>query len=500
MNITFLFKNKNLRPFLLSGLIATLTALIIIGVASWLFYKQTSEILETNLRERLLSIVKTGAVQFDPKDIEQLEVEQDWQKPAWTRVVNTMEKIRMNNTDIIFVYLFRKSKTDPAKMEFVADSHSINPYANVDDDPTNNLDLDGNGIIDEGDQLQWPGQKYPTAPKEAFDAYSGSTTSQLYSDQWGPVLTGYVPIKNENNNVVAIFAVDIRADDFTVITRQTLFPFIIFCLILAAIITLLSASLVQIGKSKIYLLQAIDQQKNQVISTVAHQLNTPITTVRWAVELARDGSQPINESLTQIEGGINELRDLSEMFLQASRIQSGKLEISNAPVQLDKFFKELLNDMAALAQNKKIKIKSSVPSNLPTIMIDAKYLRITIENLLTNAIKYTAGNGKISLKVKIINKTMNCVVSDNGIGIPRKDKDKIFGQMYRASNVTNYTKNRIEGNGLGLYAAKGAAEAQGGKIWFESEGVEGKGTTFYVTLPITIAKTKKSDVDGNSAA
>ena len=103
---------------------------------------------------------------------------------------------------------------------------------------------------------------------------------------------------------------------------------------------------------------------------------------------------------------------------------------------------------------------------------------MTIENLLSNAVKYTPEKGEVDFTVTITGNTLHCVVKDTGVGIPKADQEKIFGKLFRASNV----RNTVDGNGFGLYVAKGAVEAQGGKIWFESE--EGKGTTFFVELPL----------------
>ena len=101
-----------------------------------------------------------------------------------------------------------------------------------------------------------------------------------------------------------------------------------------------------------------------------------------------------------------------------------------------------------------------------------------LENLLSNAVKYTPEGGRVELNVSLTDHTLRYEVKDTGCGIPKEDQEKIFGKLFRATNVRN-----TEGNGLGLFAAKGAAETQGGKVWFTSES--GKGTTFYVEMPLS---------------
>ena len=144
--IKSIFK-KFTKPTLVGIVVLSLT-IIVIAFVSWTFYVKTSKVLDTNLRERLLSIATTAVVGFDPNDIEQLRVENDWKKPEWAKVVHQMEKIRKNNSNIVYVYMFRKTDTDPTKMEFVSDSHSIDPYAKI--------DANNDGVVDEKDQLQWP--------------------------------------------------------------------------------------------------------------------------------------------------------------------------------------------------------------------------------------------------------------------------------------------------------------------------------------------------------
>lgn len=457
----------------------TVTALLIIGTASWSLYKKTSQLLDANLRERLLSIVTTSVVTFDPHDVEKLRIEDDWKKPEWAKVVHKMEKIRKNNKDILFMYMFRKSEADPTKMEFVTDSHSIDPFAKI--------DINGDGVVDDGDQLQWPGQPYPTAPEEAFEAYNGPLTNrETYDDQWGPVLTGYAPLLDERGNVVAVLAVDIRASDFATITRQTLIPFLIFSTGLVVIVLFLAGAIIYMGRNKISLLVETDEAKNATINVVAHQMGAVSTRFRWYAEMLKDGDSSKEECADQIESGNAELRNIASLFLDAAHVYSKKFSVSPAPLDLNVFFKRLSDAASLGASQQKLHYSASIPAKLPTVLLDEKHTYFSIENLLSNAIKYTPEGGKVEFMVTHKDGVLHIAVKDTGMGIPKQDKDKMFKQMYRASNTRN-----IDGNGLGLYIAKEAIELQGGKIWYESEGVPGKGTAFYVTLPLKTAPDEK---------
>ena len=222
---------SSLRSFFLSRRsVAILIGLgLLSGFLTYGLYRQSAALNFRRMQDQVRSIASTAVFQFDPKDIEELRVEEDWKKPEWARVVNQMKQIRLNNDNIFFVYMFRKSGTDPNTLTFVADSHSINPYANTDDDPTNNVDVNGNGIMDAVDVLQWPGQVYPDPPEEAFLAFNGPlANNNFYTDSWGTYVSGYAPIRDGEGNSIAVLAVDIQAEKLSDLTRETFTPLISF--------------------------------------------------------------------------------------------------------------------------------------------------------------------------------------------------------------------------------------------------------------------------------
>lgn len=475
------------KKLALVGGTSVLLAIIFSVTFSWILYEHTVTLLTENLRQRLLSIVTTAVVQIDAVDLNELQNEQDWQKPEWSKVVNQLKKMKDHNKDIVFAYIFRKKSDAINEMEFVADAESINPYANTDEDTTNNVDANGDGLIepDGPDALQWPGMDYPEPPKETFLAYEGPMTNKdLYSDSFGSVLTGYAPILDENGIVAAVLAVDIRADDFFTITRQTLQPFLLFIGSLILVIVVLGAVIITIWNRRVRLLAEIDRQKDELLSIVSHQLATPIASVRWYIEMLLDGDLGVlnDEQKKQLETVMHSsqnLSDLVSMILDVSRIQLGRIKIEKQSLDLNEFFKEIYEVVDPKALEKKIHFNKKMPQNMPSAMLDRRYTHMTIENLMTNAIKYTPEGGIVDVSVDIQDNWLHLTVRDTGCGIPVADQNNIFGKMFRASNVRN---SSIDGNGFGLYVAKGAVESQGGQIWFQS--AEGKGTTFFVKLPI----------------
>jgi len=225
---------SSLREFFLSktslavmGLLAVASACLTI-----LFYGYTSNLNFKRTQDRVISISSTAALQFSPDDINALQVEQDWKKPEWAKVVNQLKNVRLSNDGIFFAYIYRKNSIDANKFEFVADSHSIDPYANTDDDSSNNVDVNYDGKISTEDILQWPGQSYELPTDESLMAFNSPiATSNYYADQWGKFLTGYAPIKNYKGETIAVLGVDIQPEKIQELTLRTITPGFLFLLI-----------------------------------------------------------------------------------------------------------------------------------------------------------------------------------------------------------------------------------------------------------------------------
>jgi two-component system sensor histidine kinase VicK len=194
-------------------------------------------------------------------------------------------------------------------------------------------------------------------------------------------------------------------------------------------------------------------------------------------------SKEQKEEFSQMQKVTVGLYDLIEMLINLANVELAKA-VESAPLDLNEFFKGVVKENALLAEKVKVHFKASIPSDLPIVMLDRKYANMPLSNLLGNAIKYTPEGGTVEFTVEIRDKMLRCTVKDNGRGIPKSEQDKIFEKQYRASNVKNLDAS---GNGFGLFIAKNAVEAQGGKIWFESEGIEGKGTIFFIELPLKLA-------------
>jgi signal transduction histidine kinase len=231
----------------------------------------------------------------------------------------------------------------------------------------------------------------------------------------------------------------------------------------------------------------IEKTKSEFVSLIAHQLRTPISSMRWMLkELIEEKRGKLNKGQ---KGYLEDLYSNSERIVQflndllsAIRIEEGRFLRKKEPFSLEAIVELVIKLFQSEIEERKINLKYERPSKrLPLVKVDVEGIKTVVENLLDNALRYTPEGGEIeiSLTTPVTETELQFSIKDNGIGIPEDQKERIFTRFFRASNAI---KKETEGSGLGLYISKNIIEAHGGKIWFESK--EGKGTTFYFSLPI----------------
>jgi signal transduction histidine kinase/ABC-type amino acid transport substrate-binding protein len=229
----------------------------------------------------------------------------------------------------------------------------------------------------------------------------------------------------------------------------------------------------------------VDLEKTEFVSLASHQLKTPIGSISWNLEMLENGdygdlTDTQKEIVSEMYLMSRRMNELVNSLLNVSRIELGVFIIEPEPVDFGKLCDEVLLELKPRIETKKHEVLKTYTGNIQNIPADPKLLRIIFQNYLSNAVKYTQDHGKI--EVKIVADSANVLVSvwNNGDPIPEKDKEKIFGKMFRASNAQAQDP---DGNGLGLYLVKKIIENGGGKVWFESS--KEKGTTFYISIPLT---------------
>jgi PAS domain S-box-containing protein len=233
----------------------------------------------------------------------------------------------------------------------------------------------------------------------------------------------------------------------------------------------------------------IEAMKSEFVSIAAHQLRTPLSAIKWTIKMLMDGDfgklnknqlDLVKKTYISNERMVNLINDL----LNVTKIEEGKYLYKPEIVHLEDIITPLIEAYETEAIRRKLNIKFSFPKKkTSTIAADLEKMKLAIQNLLDNAIKYTPKNGNVSLKLKEENKKVVVVITDSGVGIPKDQKERIFTKFYRAANVV---KMETEGSGLGLFISKNIINSHGGEIWFTSE--EGRGSSFSFKLPTTEKK------------
>lgn len=230
-------------------------------------------------------------------------------------------------------------------------------------------------------------------------------------------------------------------------------------------------------------LAQVAQMRADFVSIVSHQLRAPLSNLRWATEaLLQDKlskNQANKDEYLEIlkENSIRMTALLSDLLIIA-RIEEGRLPLKKESFSLPEIVKETIKNFRAFARARNVKIYLESPENLAPVLADAYQIKQVIENLLDNAIRYVKEGGEVKIMLFQQPEKILFQIKDTGMGIPQSEQKYIFKKFFRARNAK---RHQAHGSGLGLFIAKAIIERAGGKIGFESK--EGKGSTFYFTLP-----------------
>ncbi len=230
----------------------------------------------------------------------------------------------------------------------------------------------------------------------------------------------------------------------------------------------------------------LNRAKSEFVSLTSHQLKTPLTIIKWYIEMlgagyAGNSAKKQKEYLEKIYNNTQRMVELIDAFLNVSRLELGVFSIKNEPLNLKNKMESILRDFAPKLKEKKLKLSQAYTKSNFAFSADAKMIQIIFENLISNAVKYTSRGGTIRVKMQKKGNEISIGVEDTGIGIPTEQQSKIFTKFFRADNASSY---KADGTGLGLYIVKTMVEKIGGKIWFKS--TENKGTIFYVAIPLKL--------------
>ncbi len=247
------------------------------------------------------------------------------------------------------------------------------------------------------------------------------------------------------------------------------------------------------------LAREIDNAKTEFVSLASHQLRTPLTPIRLFSEMLLNeevGKLNIQqkEYVDSISQSSKRMISLVNDLLNVSRLELGRLKIDPVSTNIEDFLQDIIKELSPTCQTKGCELVFNKPEEkLPDISIDRTLMRQVIQNLLTNAIRYSSIEKGSLITISVVKKDNNYIfsVQDNGIGIPADAQTHIFEKFYRAENAI---KAEGEGSGLGLYIIKMIVEAAGGRLWFQSPpDSKNTGTVFHVSIPIFGMAKKEGD-------
>ena len=238
-------------------------------------------------------------------------------------------------------------------------------------------------------------------------------------------------------------------------------------------------------RNEIEQLKKVNTNKSDIISISAHQLRTSLSALKWILKMFMDEdvgklnseqAELIKKAYSSNERVLTVVNDL----LTLSHTEDASVIYNFKKIDIIQLIDKILFEFQEETAKKEINLIFLKPeSPFPLLNCDEEMIRVVIQNLVENSIKYSNAGGKVFISVLHKDDNIELSVHDSGIGIDIDDKDNIFKKFYRARNAI---EKDIIGSGLGLFTTKNIVEKHKGKIWFEK--AEGGGTTFFVTLPI----------------
>jgi signal transduction histidine kinase len=251
---------------------------------------------------------------------------------------------------------------------------------------------------------------------------------------------------------------------------------------------------IAISNAQLYAgIQTANIAKSQFVSAAAHELKNPLTSIKGYSDLLVGGAVgPVNDGqarfLATIRSNADRMSTLVSDLQDISRIEAGQLRLQYSAVAVPEVFDEVVYCLRKQIDEKEQELRLDFPEDLPPVWCDNTRLIQILTNLVSNACKYTARQGEISIQAEqVLNQwdtegageVVYFSVQDSGTGISLDDQKKIFQQFFRSEDPR---VREVTGTGLGLSITKNLVEMQGGKIWFES--IPDHGTTFHFTIPV----------------
>jgi len=227
----------------------------------------------------------------------------------------------------------------------------------------------------------------------------------------------------------------------------------------------------------------LEEIRRDFISNVSHEFRTPISSIKLIAETLGDGAlndPKVNRDfLLKIGIEAEKLMSMTNELTELSMMENRETILDKQPLKISSLVELIVQRLRAQADKKGLTLSTDIETALPDLVIDQYRIEQVLLNLVYNAIKFTNRGGAITICVKTRDSEILVSVSDTGIGIPREELPRVFERFYKVNKARDDA-----GVGLGLAISRHIINSHGGKIWAESE--EGKGSTFFFTLPLSV--------------
>lgn len=329
----------------------------------------------------------------------------------------------------------------------------------------------------DSDYYSSPGELYPEATIAFKNLFAGNPAmvEGPLADSFGNWISALAPIVNvETGEVVAVVGIDIDASAY----NQAL----LFAAAPPVVVSVMLVAVIGIYEWRRRREQQLLRLRSELVSIASHELRTPITGIRWAIErlIKKTAGTPHEQGVKNVYDNVLHLQGGVEDILQLTHVTNQKYKLELAPCNMSALIKEVCDTQSLAAEQKQVKLvidDSWKP--LVNIVCDADRFKRALHNVVSNAIKYTRDGTEVVIHYERGAKDHRIIVIDHGIGIPEAEQSRVFGGFYRASNAK---ATGTQGTGLGLYLTRTILQQHKGTITFVSE--EGKGTTFVMSLPV----------------
>ena len=451
--------------------------LVLFFGTTWVGVRAVESFVSQRQKAKLLGYAPSYAWVFEQMGHSQIDFKTAPENPLYLKFVEYEKGWLKSNPFISDIYTM-KLRHD-GRAAFLVDSET---------------DYDKNGSYDGERESRTPiGEVFDKNIPALQEAFNGqpSFTYEPYTDRWGSWVSAFVPLRNKNNQIDAVLALDFPSELYLSEIRNarnfSLVCFSLFYLLIASY----ASTLFRHKQYTLALSAALNEAKraaaikSDFLANMSHEIRTPLNAILGMINLL--SMEPFKDEtkkkLSIIKVCSDSLLTLINDILDFSKIEAGKLKLEHVTFEIESAISEIVELLRSTGEDKGLTVRFLNEAFRPQwVSTDLNRFRQVLLNLVTNAIKFTP-EGSVTVRLTYTNvgpeeTEIRVSVIDTGIGIEPEAQKKLFQSF---SQVDASTTRRFGGTGLGLAISKGIIDVMGGKIWLES--TQKKGSTFSFSLP-----------------